>query len=104
LATIDPRLREVRERFLDRLDERLDRIRREAALALTDADAAGRLRREVHNLIGAAGLLGFHDLAAAAEAVDRLLSTESDPVIIADQLGLLIHCGDAYGRRHSPAA
>jgi hypothetical protein len=42
--------------------------------------------------------------AAAAEAVDRLLSTESDPVMTADQLGLLILCGEAHGRRHSPAA
>jgi hypothetical protein len=67
LRRIERGLREVRERFLDRLDDRLDHIRLAMSLAPGDPAAAEDLRREIHSLIGSAGTLGFHDLAAAAE-------------------------------------
>jgi len=93
----------VRERFLDRLDERLDRIRLAMARAPADPLATTDLRREVHSLIGSAGTLGFHDLAAAAEAVDRSMRDGDEPDTTAGRLALLVACVEAYARQRAHA-
>lgn len=103
MRRIDRGLREIRERFLDRLSERLDRIRRAADRAPDEPSATVALGQEIHSLIGAAGTLGFHDLAAAAEAVDRALREGADPAAVAEGLVLLHACGDAYARERTAA-
>lgn len=100
---IERGLREVRERFLDRLDERLDRIRRAMSLAPGDPVAAEDLRREIHSLIGSAGTLGFHDLAAAAEASERTMRDGGVPMAVAERLAVLIACVEAYTRQRAHA-
>lgn len=100
---IERGLREVRERFLDRLDERLDRIRRASALAPADPAVVDALKREVHSMVGAAGTLGFHDLAAAAEAVERALREQADADATAQRLAVLQACAAAYAVHRAPA-
>jgi chemotaxis protein histidine kinase CheA len=103
LHGIERGLREVRERFLDRLDERLDRIRLSMSLAPGDPVAVEDLRREIHSLIGSAGTLGFHDLAAAAEASERTMRDGDAPMAVAERLAVLIACVEAYTRQRAHA-
>jgi len=103
LRRIDRGLRDVRERFLGRLDGRLARIRGAVARVPGDPEAVAALGNEIHALIGAAGTLGFHDLAAAAEGVDRTSRGEPDPSATDAALVVLYSCVEAYVRRRTAA-
>jgi PAS domain S-box-containing protein len=63
----------LRERFLSRLPERLDRMRAQlSAIETGDPAALAELRREAHSLVGAAGLHEMTELARCAARVEEL--------------------------------
>jgi len=68
----------LRERFLSRLPERLDRMRAQlSAVEAGDAAALAELRREAHSLVGAAGLHDMAELARRASRVEELTNVQS---------------------------
>jgi HPt (histidine-containing phosphotransfer) domain-containing protein len=74
----------LRERFLSRLPERLDRMRAQlSAVETGDPAALGELRREAHSLVGAAGLHEMTELARRAGRVEELTNLQSMPETLA---------------------
>lgn len=77
----------LRERFLSRLPERLDRMRaRLSAFEGGDPDALAELRREAHSLVGAAGLHEMTELAQCAARVEELTNLQSGPETLAESI------------------
>lgn len=68
----------LRERFLARLPERLERIRTQlSALAAGDSTALSELKREAHSLAGAAGLHKMSELACNASLLEELANSHA---------------------------
>lgn len=68
----------LRERFLARLPERLQRMRTQlSALAAGDHAALPELKREAHSLVGAAGLHEMTELARCASRLEELANSQS---------------------------
>jgi PAS domain S-box-containing protein len=67
----------LRERFLSRLPERLDRMRAQLSAAEAgDLSALAELKREAHSLVGAAGLHEMTELAQRASRVEELANAQ----------------------------
>lgn len=77
----------LRERFLSRLPERLERMRAHW-VAVTDGDPAAlsELRREAHSLVGAAGLHEMVELARSAARLEHLASLQHTPEALAEAI------------------
>jgi PAS domain S-box-containing protein len=77
----------LRERFLSRLPERLDRMRAQlSAIETGDPAALPELRREAHSLVGAAGLHEMTELAQRASRVEELTNVLSAPETLAEAI------------------
>ena len=77
----------LRERFLSRLPERLDRMRAQLlAVGAGDPVALAELRREAHSLVGAAGLHEMTELARCAARVEELTNLQSGPETLAESM------------------
>jgi PAS domain S-box-containing protein len=77
----------LRERFLSRLPERLDRMRAQlSAIQTGDPAALAELRREAHSLVGAAGLHEMTELARRATRVEELTNLQSAPETLAEAI------------------
>lgn len=77
----------LRERFLSRLPERLDRMRAQlSAVETGDPAALAELRREAHSLVGAAGLHEMTELARRAGRVEELTNLQSMPETLAEAI------------------
>ncbi len=87
----------LKARFLERLAERLGRIR---ALCenLTD-DAREELRQLAHALAGSSGTFGFPDVGERARSLESLLMEVSDPRRLADAVQDLLREGEEARRR-----
>ena len=80
----------LRERFLSRLPERLDRMRAQlSAVAAGDAAALAELKREAHSLVGAAGLHEMTELARRASRVEELTNVQRAPEALAEAIAQL---------------
>jgi len=68
----------LRERFLARLPDRVERMRAQlSALAAGDRSALSELKREAHSLVGAAGLHEMTELAHGASQLEELANSQS---------------------------
>lgn len=77
----------LRERFLSRLPERLQRMREQlSAFAAGDSNALSALKREAHSLVGAAGLHEMTELAQRAAHVEELAHPQTVLGTLADAL------------------
>ena len=77
----------LRERFLSRLPERLERMRVQlSAFAGGDSDALSTLKREAHSLVGAAGLHEMTELAQRAAQVEELANPHAALGALTDAL------------------
>lgn len=77
----------LRERFLSRLPDRLDRMHAHlSAFEAGDPAALGALRREAHSLVGAAGLHEMTELARRAARVEELTNRQSAPETLAESI------------------
>jgi HPt (histidine-containing phosphotransfer) domain-containing protein len=77
----------LRERFLSRLPERLDRMRAQlSAVEAGDPAALAELKREAHSLVGAAGLHEMTELARRASRVEELTNVQCAPETLAEAI------------------
>jgi HPt (histidine-containing phosphotransfer) domain-containing protein len=68
----------LRERFLARLPQRLERMRSQlSSLAAGDSTALSELKREAHSLVGAAGLHKMTELARSASLLEGLANSQA---------------------------
>jgi len=80
----------LRERFLSRLPERLDRMRAQlSAVAAGDTVALAELKREAHSLVGAAGLHEMTELAHRASRIEELTNAQRAPETLAEAIAQL---------------
>ncbi|MDP3518326.1 MAG: SpoIIE family protein phosphatase [Pseudohongiella sp.] len=92
----------LRERFLARLPERLERMRVQmAALAVGDLTALSELKREAHSLVGAAGLHEMTELARAASQLEELANTQAGLDILEKAINKI---ADTIKGQHSHSA
>ena len=75
MTAFDDRLRELRQRFIDR--SRSDRDSLVAALA---ADDRLELQRLAHSLAGAGGLFGFPEISDAGQRLEDALDESAEAV------------------------
>ena len=73
MTAFDDRLRELRQRFIDR--SRLDRDLLTTALATNDHPEMQRL---AHSLAGAGGLFGFPEISDAGQRLEDALDENAD--------------------------
>ncbi|MCC5871561.1 MAG: SpoIIE family protein phosphatase [Gammaproteobacteria bacterium] len=77
----------LRERFLSRLPERLDRMRAHLSdFEGGDPAALAELRREAHSLVGAAGLHDMTELASGAARVEALTNLNATAATLAESI------------------
>lgn len=77
----------IRERFLSKLPDRLERMRAlVSTYAAGDPSALNHLKREAHSLVGAAGLHEMTELARRTSIVEELASTQTTPERLCDAI------------------
>lgn len=82
----------LRERFLARLPERLERMRSQlSALAAGHHTALSDLKREAHSLVGAAGLHEMTELARAASQLEELANSNAELERLANAVNKLAY-------------
>jgi chemotaxis protein histidine kinase CheA len=63
----------LRQEYRESAAQRRADVERLVPLAVSNADARRELRQIAHNLRGSGGFYGFHDISAAAAALEELL-------------------------------